>query len=116
MSWFSKLCPSDTALLLTANVLVQIAVVVALAGAISLLLARHRAAARHAIWLTALACVLLSPAAAYLTARADWSLISLRLLPRADVGERKAMPVAAVVVERERMPETPPIAASSTIS
>ena len=65
MSPFSKFCPSDALLLLTANVLVQIAVVAALAGAISLLFARHRAAVRHAIWLLALV-RLLSPAAAYL--------------------------------------------------
>ncbi len=82
MSPFSKFCPSDALLLLTANVLVQIAVVVALAGAISLLFARHRAAVRHAIWLLAFLCTLLSPAAAYLAAKAEWPLVSLRLLPR----------------------------------
>ncbi len=82
MTSFLRFCPSDALLLLTANVLVQIAVVVVLAGAVSLLLARHRAALRHAIWLGALLCVLLSPAAAYLAAAVGRPLISLRVLPR----------------------------------
>jgi beta-lactamase regulating signal transducer with metallopeptidase domain/protein involved in polysaccharide export with SLBB domain len=74
--------PGDAFVLLAANVLAQIAVVVALACAVSWIFARHRAAARHAIWLSALGCVLLSPIAAYLSAKAEWSLLSLRLLPR----------------------------------
>ena len=79
MNLFLKFCPGDAFLFLTANALVQIAVVVALAGAISLVFTRHRAAVRHAIWLSALVCVLLSPAAAYVAATADWPLVSLRL-------------------------------------
>jgi protein involved in polysaccharide export with SLBB domain/beta-lactamase regulating signal transducer with metallopeptidase domain len=107
MNWFSKFCPGDTSLLLTANVLVQIAVVVVLAAAISLLCGRHRPAVRHAIWLAALVCVLLSPAAAYLTAKADWSLVSLRLLPRSTASDLEAIPVIPVVAGKEQLPEAP---------
>jgi hypothetical protein len=81
---------------LTANVLLQIAVVVALAAAISLIFARHRAAARHAIWLAALVCVLLSPAAAYLAARANFPLLSLRLLPRSAASDVETIPAAVL--------------------
>ena len=91
MNLFLKFCPGDAFVLLTANVLAQIAVVVALACAISLLFARHRAAVRHAIWLSALGCVLLSPAAAYLAAKADWPLLSLRLLPRSVASDVEAI-------------------------
>ena len=96
MSWFSKFCPGDAFLFLTANALVQIAVVVALAGAISLVFTRHRAAVRHASWLTALVCALLSPAAAYVAAKADWPLLSLRLLPRSTANEVKTIPATVL--------------------
>ena len=75
--------PGDAFVMLAANVLAQIAVVVVLAWIISLLLARRRPAVRHAIWFSALGCVLLSPAAAYFAAKADRPLLALRLLPRA---------------------------------
>jgi beta-lactamase regulating signal transducer with metallopeptidase domain/protein involved in polysaccharide export with SLBB domain len=92
MNLFLKFCPDDALLLLAANVLVQIAVVVCLACAVSLVFARHRAAARHAIWLSALGCVLLSPAAAYLADRAQWPLVSLRLLPQSNASDVDAIP------------------------
>ena len=106
MNLFVKFCPGDALVLLTANVLLQIAVVVALACAISLVFARHRAAVRHAIWLSALGCVLLSPAAAYLAARAEWPLISLRLLPRSTTSDVEAIPSPVpVVADTERLPD-----------
>ena len=82
MTWFLKFYPSDAILLITINALVQIAVVVALAWALSLVFARHRAAVRHGIWLAALSCVFVSPIMAYVAGRADLSLVSLRLLPQ----------------------------------
>ena len=80
MTWFLQFYPGDAFVLLAANVLVQIAVVVALAWAISLGFARRRAAMRHGVWLSALGCVLVSTIAAYVAARADLSLVSLRLM------------------------------------
>jgi len=76
---FLKCYPGDVVALLVANVLAQIAVVVILAGAISLTFARHYAAMRHAIWLCALVGVFVSPIVAYVAARANLSLVSLRL-------------------------------------
>ena len=81
MKTLVSFCPGDENVLLVANVLMQIAVVVALAGVVSALLARHRPALRHAIWVVALACVLLSPALTYVAENAGLSLFSLRLLP-----------------------------------
>ena len=86
MTPFLIFCPDDAALFFVVNVLVQIAVVVALALAISLVFARRRAAVRHGIWLSALGCVLVSPIVAYVAGRADWSLVSLRLLPHGAEG------------------------------
>jgi len=104
MNLLLKLCPSDAFMLLTVNVLVQIAVVVALAGAISLVFARHHAAVRHAIWLSALVCVLLSPAAAYVATKADWPLLSLRLLPRSATSDVEAIPSSVLAVaDTERL-------------
>jgi protein involved in polysaccharide export with SLBB domain/beta-lactamase regulating signal transducer with metallopeptidase domain len=73
--------PGDAMVLWTANVLVQLAVVVVLAWAVTAAFARHRAAMRYAVWLSALGCVLVSPLAAYLAAQSGWSLLSLPLLP-----------------------------------
>jgi beta-lactamase regulating signal transducer with metallopeptidase domain/protein involved in polysaccharide export with SLBB domain len=79
MTSFLVFYPGDAMVLLMVNVLTQIAVVAALAWAISTALARHRAAVRHAIWLSALGCVLLSPIMAYVAPRAGLSLVTLRL-------------------------------------
>ena len=98
MNMFLRFCPADAFVVLTANVLVQIAAVVALAYAISIVFARHRPAVRHAIWLGALGCVLLSPAAAYVAASADWSLVSLRVLPRSATSDVEATPPSVPVV------------------
>lgn len=64
MNALSRFCPDDTTVLLAANVLVQIAVVAALAWMLSLILARRSPALRHGIWFSAFACVLISPAMA----------------------------------------------------
>ena len=82
MTAISRFYPGDAMVLLAANVLAQVAVVVALAWAISAGFARHRAALRHAVWLGALGCALVSPLAACLAARSGLSLVSLRVLPR----------------------------------
>jgi protein involved in polysaccharide export with SLBB domain/beta-lactamase regulating signal transducer with metallopeptidase domain len=104
MNRFMPFYPGDACVLLTANVLLQIAVVVCLACAISLGFARHRAAVRHAIWLSALGCVLLSPAAAYLAAKAPWPLLSLRLLPRLTTSDVDAIPSPVFVVADSERP------------
>ena len=82
-----KFYPGDAMLLLAGNVLVQIAVVAALGWLISSLWARHRAALRHGIWLSALVCVLASPVVAYIAMHAGLSLISWRVLPQTGSGD-----------------------------
>ena len=82
MNLLIKCCPDRSTLCLAANVLVQIAVLAALAWLLASAAARHRPALRHGIWLCALLCILLSPAVSYVAAPAGLSLISLPLLPR----------------------------------
>ena len=82
MNLLMKFCPGHTTILWAANVLLQIAAVAALAWLLASLFARHRPALRHGIWFSALVCVLLSPVAACVAARAGLSLVSLRLFPQ----------------------------------
>ena len=82
MNLLIKCCPDRVTLCLAANVLVQIAVLAALAWLLASAVARHRPALCHGIWLTALLSTLFSPAASYVAAPAGLSLISLPLLPR----------------------------------
>jgi polysaccharide biosynthesis/export protein len=99
MNLFLKFYPGDAVAMLAANVLAQIALVVALACAVSLLFARHRAAARHAIWLSALACVLLGPAAAYLAGKSQLPLIPLRLLPQLATSHAETPPPSLAIAD-----------------
>jgi protein involved in polysaccharide export with SLBB domain/beta-lactamase regulating signal transducer with metallopeptidase domain len=106
MTALLKFYPGDVMLLLTANVLVQLAVVVALAWIISMGFARHRAAVRYAVWLSALGCMLVSPMAAYLAARSGLSLISLPILPQPVLAELNVSPrTIPAVANAERSPD-----------
>jgi hypothetical protein len=109
LSLFTRFCPDNATLCLTANALLQIAVVAALSWLLSVGVARHRPALCHGIWLSALLCVLLSPAASYVAARAGLSLISLRLLPRPASAEvavvQTTLPVAADTEQLRALPD-----------
>ncbi len=58
---------------LAVQVMIQVAVVVGLAGGIAATLGRRSAATRHAVWLVALAAVLVGPAATVALDRAGWT-------------------------------------------
>lgn len=75
-------CPDDGCLWLAANVLLQATLAILIAWALARTAARRRAAARHAIWLCALAVVLLSPVTAILMDRAGVELLRLPVGPR----------------------------------
>ncbi len=96
MNLLPKFAPGDAIAMLVVNVLVQVAVVVGLAWLLSAALGRHRPALRHAIWLSALGCVLLGPLAASSIQRAGLSLVSLRLWPRTTEAEIDVAPSAKV--------------------
>jgi beta-lactamase regulating signal transducer with metallopeptidase domain len=74
--------PGDAMALALAGVLLQITVVIVLAALVSRALARRGAAARHAVWLAALGCVLASPFLIVLTDCAGLKLIAVPLSPR----------------------------------
>jgi protein involved in polysaccharide export with SLBB domain/beta-lactamase regulating signal transducer with metallopeptidase domain len=103
MTAMLRFYPGDAIVLLAANVLAQVAVVVALAWGISAGFARHCAALRHAVWLGALGCTLVSPIVACLAARSGLSLVSLRVLPQTGSAEttvgRNMIPAVAAAEE-----------------
>ena len=79
--FFARFYPGDTAAVGVAAVLLQITVVIALAAA-TVRVAKRRAALRHAVWLTALGCVLVSPLVAVLAGRLGAGLVRIES-PRA---------------------------------
>lgn len=73
------LYPGDSAAILAANVLAQSVVLTLLAWVLAATAGRRRPAIRHAIWLTALLGVLLSPAASALMTHFDFFLFRVPL-------------------------------------
>jgi beta-lactamase regulating signal transducer with metallopeptidase domain len=82
-TFLGRLYPGDPFALGAAGLLVQIAAVVGLAALVSWALARRGAAARAAVWLAALGCVLLAPLLAALAGRTGLVLIAVPLSPGA---------------------------------
>ena len=78
-TFLSRLYPGDTAAGWALGLLVQVAAVVILAALAARLLARRGAAARHGLWVGALACVLASPVVSLLAARAGLVLVAVPL-------------------------------------
>src|SRR5262249_22296495 len=81
-NFLTSFYPGDAIALALAGVLAQISVVISLAVVTSRALARLGAAARHAVWLSALGCVLASPLLTFLAGRAGLVLVALPLSPR----------------------------------
>lgn len=92
MKLLLELYPGDFWALLTANVLLQIAVVVLLACVLVVGIARRAPATRHAIWLCALVCVVCSPILAFTLNGLGITLIPVRLL----LEVKSDAPIAAV--------------------
>lgn len=86
MKLLLELYPGDFWALLTANVLLQIAVVVLLACVLVVGIARRAPATRHAIWLCALVCVVCSPILAFTLNGLGITLIPVRPASRSEVG------------------------------
>ncbi len=74
--FLARFYPSDATAVAAAAAFVQITVVIALAAAAARLLKR-RAALRHAVWLSALGCVLVSPLLAVLAGRLGVGLLRI---------------------------------------
>jgi beta-lactamase regulating signal transducer with metallopeptidase domain len=74
--FFARFYPGDTAAVAAAAAFVQITVVIVLAAAATRLLKR-RAALRHAVWLSALGCVFVSPFLAVLAGRLGVGLLRI---------------------------------------
>jgi hypothetical protein len=108
MSALLKLYPGDGPALFALSVLVQATVLLALAWLVSRLIARRNAAARYAVWLVALACVLLSPVTTWAADRAGFALIRL---PRTAVAGSQ-LPVAGETGAAEPAVAPAPVAPS----
>ena len=78
--FFARFYPGDASAVGVAAVLLQINVVIALAAAAARV-AKRRAALRHAVWLTALGCVLISPLLAVLAGRLGAGLVRIESPP-----------------------------------
>jgi hypothetical protein len=77
MSQLARWAPDSAAVLLTIQVLVQIALVVLLAMGLDRLLARRPASARHAVWLCTLLIALAGPAMVLTSARTGLTLATI---------------------------------------
>lgn len=79
MSELLKLYPGDAFFLFTANVLLQVIVVILLAWLLTKIVFRHNAAIRHNIWLSALLFVLVSPMLICFSDYVGLKIVSIRL-------------------------------------
>jgi len=77
--WLLELYPGDGFFELAINAIVQALVIVAVALLVSRFFLRRRPALRHAVWLSALVCVFLSPLLAWMWDAAGVSLISIKI-------------------------------------
>ncbi|HBI43120.1 MAG TPA: hypothetical protein DDY78_09740 [Planctomycetales bacterium] len=119
--FFAWFYPGDTAAIGAAVVLLQITVAIALAAGAARGLARRGAVPRHAVWLAALGCVLVSPVLVVLTGRVGLVLVRIDLPRPAPVVEAEpdgpqveslrapASAASALVPRRERETETPSV-------
>jgi beta-lactamase regulating signal transducer with metallopeptidase domain/protocatechuate 3,4-dioxygenase beta subunit len=80
-TFLARLYPGDAAAGWALGLLAQTTVVVIVAALLASVLARRGAAARHAVWTGALACVLVSPIVSLLAARAGLVLLAVPLAP-----------------------------------
>jgi beta-lactamase regulating signal transducer with metallopeptidase domain len=116
--FFAWFYPGDATAIGAAVVFLQITVAIALAVVTAHALAKRGAAPRHAIWLAALGCVLVSPVLVVLTGRMGLVLVRIELPKSAPVVEAAAdgpqvevLPApASEPPHREREAETPSVA------
>jgi beta-lactamase regulating signal transducer with metallopeptidase domain len=116
--FFAWFYPGDVAAIGAAVVLVQITIAITLAAGVACTLAKRGAPARHAAWLAALGCVLVSPVLVVLTGRMGLVLVRIELPKSAPVVEAAAdgpqvevLPApASEPPHREREAETPSVA------
>jgi beta-lactamase regulating signal transducer with metallopeptidase domain len=122
--FFAWFYPGDAAAIGAAVVLVQITIAITLAAGVACTLAKRGAPARHAAWLAALGCVLVSPVLVVLTGRMGLVLVRIELPKSAPVVEAAAdgrwvesltaptsgaMPVSPAAPRREGETEKPSI-------
>jgi hypothetical protein len=93
--FFAWFYPGDVAAIGAAIVLLQITVAITLAVAAAHGLAKRGAAPRHAVWLAALGCVLVSPVLVVLTGRVGLVLVQIEL--------PKSTPVVEATAEEPRV-------------